>query len=92
MTCTEVHPETNQVINEMLRYVMDSQYESVNVADIDIVRSTQFVEDYPRGVRTFLQLALVMECYACPSGDMKGTPQAMLLPGFCNNTPLWVTY
>lgn len=29
---------------------MDSQYESGNVTDIDVVRSTQFVEDFPRGV------------------------------------------
>lgn len=51
MRCTQVHAETNDVVKNMQTYTMDSQYESVNVADLDIVRSTQFVEDFPRGVR-----------------------------------------
>lgn len=32
---------------------MDSQYESQNVTDFDVVRSTQFVEELPRGVCVF---------------------------------------
>lgn len=31
-------------------YIMDSQYENGNVTDFDVVRSTQFVEDFQRGV------------------------------------------
>ena len=30
---------------------MDDQYENVNVADFDVVQSTQFVDDLSRGVR-----------------------------------------
>jgi hypothetical protein len=30
---------------------MDSQYESVAVGEFDVVRSTQFADDFSRGVR-----------------------------------------
>ena len=49
--CTAVDKMTNVVMDTMQSYTMDSQYEGVNVADFDVVRSTQFVDDYPRGVR-----------------------------------------
>lgn len=38
--------------------IMDSQLESGHVADLDVVRSTQFVEEFPRGVRVFFQMVL----------------------------------
>lgn len=34
----------------MQTYSMEDQYESVNLADYDVVRSTQFVDDLSRGV------------------------------------------
>ena len=37
---------------------MDSQYDSVNVGDFDVVRSTQFVDDFPRGVSVLPILGL----------------------------------
>jgi hypothetical protein len=42
----------------MQRHTMDSQYENVNVADFDVVRSTQFVDDYSRGVRVLCEMVL----------------------------------
>jgi hypothetical protein len=40
------------------RHSMESQYESANLADYDVVRSTQFVEDLSRGVR----VSLISDC------------------------------
>ena len=69
--CTAVHPETNVVIDNMHRYTMDSQYENVNVADFDVVRSTQFVDDYPRGVRALFSWDFeLVNCNVGNSGEM----------------------
>lgn len=40
----------------MQAYNMDSQYESVNVPDFDVVRSTQFDQDFARGVSDLCSL------------------------------------
>ena len=70
------------MIDIMHRYTMDSQYESVNVADFDVVRSTQFVDDYPRGVRVlFSWVPELVNRNVGNSGEMAGTPHAMLVEG-----------
>ena len=49
---------------------MDSQYESVNVADFDVIRSTQFVDDFPCGVRVlFRWIFELVNCNANIFGD-----------------------
>lgn len=40
----------------MQAYNMDSQYESINVPDFDVVRSTQFDQDFARGVSDLCSL------------------------------------
>lgn len=46
----EVQHETDVDIGKMQTYSMEDQYESVNIGDFDVVRSTQFVDDLSRGV------------------------------------------
>lgn len=50
MLCGEVKFETYVGICMLQTYSMEDQYESVNLADYDVVRSTQFVDDLSRGV------------------------------------------
>lgn len=48
----------------MQRLTMDSEYEHVNVADYDVVRSTQFGDDYTRGVSILCNRDLSFDmCY-----------------------------
>lgn len=64
---------------------MDSQYESVNVADFDVVRSTQFVDDFTRGVRVMCSLVLKLDHFdARPSVSMKGRTCALGVEGLRN--------
>lgn len=42
--------KTDVGIGKLQTYSMDSQYESQNLAEFDVVRSTQFVDDLSRGV------------------------------------------
>ena len=46
---------------------MDSQYESMNVTDFDVVRSTQFVDELPRGVcvHSLLCYPAYLGCVQC---------------------------
>ena len=50
MICVEIMYETDVEIGKMQTYNMEDQYESVNIGDFDVVRSTQFVDDLSRGV------------------------------------------
>lgn len=50
---------------------MDDQYDNVNHADFDVIRSTQFQDNFPRGVRDISMLVLGMyNTDAHPSGNM----------------------
>lgn len=40
---------------------MEDQYDSVNLADYDVVRSTQFVEDMSRGVHVSYKIMFEMK-------------------------------
>lgn len=53
-----VHPDTSVLGDYMKVYNMDSQFESVNAADFDVVRSTQFDQDFARGVSGLYSLVL----------------------------------
>ena len=57
---------------------MDSQYESVNVPDFDVVRSTQFVDDFTRGVCIHLFLGYQLQSNdANPSSSVDCTPRCL---------------
>lgn len=50
MFSVPIKHETDVGIGNMQTTSMEDQYESVNLADFDVVRSTQFVDDMSRGV------------------------------------------
>lgn len=71
--CVQAHDATNSMTEKMQRYSMADHPENVSIADFDVVRSTQFVDDASRGVRlsSILHLtlhiivvwrSLIMEC------------------------------
>lgn len=41
----------NVVVRKIKEYIMVDQYENASIADFDVVRSTQFVDDMTCGVR-----------------------------------------
>lgn len=72
--CT-THPpnETNCVLDKMQPFTMDSEYEHHHHPDFDVVRSTQFCDDYTRGVRFLFSRDLSYDmCYSQNSGNLKG--------------------
>ena len=50
LICTTDY-DTNSMLDKTHRFAMDTQYDSANQADFDVVRSTQFMEDFTRAVR-----------------------------------------
>ena len=54
-----MNDETNIWIVKMQRYTMADQYENVALADFDVVRSTQFVDDLTQ--RVHVSYALVFK-------------------------------
>ena len=78
--------ETNYVLDCMQRFTMDSEYEGHNLADFEVVRSTQFMDEYTRRVSIQCAFHLGMDmCYSKPAGDTKGSPNVIFISGLSNN-------
>ena len=61
MFCVQVKHIPDVGIGSAQKYSMEDQYESVNLADYDVVRSTQFADEMSRGVHVSYKFMLEMK-------------------------------
>lgn len=74
-------PEIHVVVGKVIINSMEDQYENTHLADVDVVRSTQFQDNLSRGVRDSPILKLFQSGQSHPPrGDQTQV----------GNSPLWV--